>query len=251
MNTLLRAQRDRREIDDAKLKAEERKIQKLMVSYGYDYDNAKKALEINKIRNVEAMFGAAVGAFAVYKTQPILKEMQVSFPLMRKAWMRYPLPVVLFTFTYHVATMLPQKFGRKFSTDPTVTHDTYTGKVDLVGKFRFYEDSPVVSAEDKMARYASAYSTEALTTPEIMEKIATKPGESAPKSNRRVRRLGPDADPHYWMFGKIHGLENICFLSDEQLRACAGNPVLLQEAINNVVIPKGFSQTVEQREAAF
>lgn len=52
------------------------------------------------------------------------------------------------------------------------------------------------------------------------------------------------------MFGKIHGLENICYLSKEQLEQCIGNPVLLQEAINNVVVPKE-PMTVEQREALF
>ena len=107
MNTLLRAQRDRREMDDAKLRNEEAKIQKLMVSYGYDYENAQKALEMNKIRNVEVMFGTAVGAFAVYKTQPILREMQLSFPIFRKSWMRFPIPIAIFSLAYHMATMLP------------------------------------------------------------------------------------------------------------------------------------------------
>lgn len=51
------------------------------------------------------------------------------------------------------------------------------------------------------------------------------------------------------MFGKIHGLENIAYLSEDELKACEGNPVKLQIAINNVKIPKGVPQTYEQRVA--
>jgi hypothetical protein len=49
----------------------------------------------------------------------------------------------------------------------------------------------------------------------------------------------------YWMFGKIHGLENIAYLSDEELESTNGNPVALQILINNVKIPKGSSSTYE------
>jgi len=65
----------------------------------------------------------------------------------------------------------------------------------------------------------------------------------------RIKRLGPDLDDNYWMFGKIHGLENIAYLTDEEVAACNGNPVALQEAINNVKIPKGVPQTYEERIA--
>jgi len=136
---------------------------------------------MNKIRNVEVMFGTAVGAFAVYKTQPILKEMQLSYPIFRKSWMRFPIPIAVFSVAYHMATMLPQKLGRKASIAPSVTHDVYTGKTDLVGRFRFYESTPIESQENKVACYASTYSTEALTQPEILSKIANS-GSAEPKA---------------------------------------------------------------------
>jgi len=77
------------------------------------------------------LFGSAVGLFAVYKTGPIRKEMAMSYGIMRKPWMRFPLPLTIFLFSYHVATQVPQKLGRKAAIYPTVTHDTYTGQNDL------------------------------------------------------------------------------------------------------------------------
>ena len=36
----------------------------------------------------------------------------------------------------------------------------------------------------------------------------------------QVKRAGADLDPTYWSFGKVHGLENIAFCSEEELDAC-------------------------------
>ncbi len=47
------------------------------------------------------------------------------------------------------------------------------------------------------------------------------------------------------MFGKIHGLENIAYLSDEQLDNIH-DPVSLQLAINNVVRPKHVASSYEE-----
>ncbi len=51
----------------------------------------------------------------------------------------------------------------------------------------------------------------------------------------------------YWMMGKIHGLENIAYLTDEQLESAKGNPVTLQMLINNVKIPLGEALNYEQQ----
>lgn len=50
----------------------------------------------------------------------------------------------------------------------------------------------------------------------------------------QVRRLGKDLDDIYWQFGKIHGLENVRYLTDDQI-AKITNPIELQDAINNCV----------------
>jgi len=53
------------------------------------------------------LFGSAVSLFAVYKTGPIRKEMAMTYGMMRKPWMKFPLPLAIFLFTYNVATALP------------------------------------------------------------------------------------------------------------------------------------------------
>lgn len=43
----------------------------------------------------------------------------------------------------------------------------------------------------------------------------------------RIRRLGKDQDDFFWTYGKIHGLENIAYATEEELKASAGNPILI------------------------
>ena len=90
----------------------------MQTSFGYDRANALKLYEAQEVRHVEQFFGCAVGAFAVFKSRPIRAEIARSYPIFRKPWMRIPLPAVVFLATYHVATALPQRFGRKLSWKP-------------------------------------------------------------------------------------------------------------------------------------
>jgi len=48
----------------------------------------------------------------------------------------------------------------------------------------------------------------------------------------QIRRSGKDLDPIFWHFGKVHGLENIAFASNEELLETGGNPVKLQKLVN-------------------
>lgn len=107
MNTLLRTNREIREIDDRQLRSREHQIQKIMYSYGYDRENAEKVHEINKIHTVEVLWGAFCGGAAVFKTRPIRAEMAKSYGIFRKSWMRYPIPAVIFGAAYTIGTMLP------------------------------------------------------------------------------------------------------------------------------------------------
>lgn len=103
-----------------------------------------------QVKQVEMMWGTAVGAFAAYKVGPIKREMEHSYGIFRKAWMKYPVQIAAFGIGYHIATSLPARFGRKFSWKPEVTHDTYTSSMDLVGRFRLFEkdESKGSSKED-------------------------------------------------------------------------------------------------------
>jgi hypothetical protein len=80
----------------------------------------------------------------------------------------------------------------------------------------------------------STYSEDPLSEPELVEHLAEHYLKNVDIGKLyQVKRLGKDLDEIYWQFGKIHGLENIRFLSDETLRSI-GNPVALQQAINEV-----------------
>lgn len=58
--------------------------------------------------------------------------------------------------------------------------------------------------------------------------------------------MGPnDSNDIIWMYSKIHGLENIAFLTDEQIQTIS-DPMTLQRAINNVRKPDRVFQSYEE-----
>ena len=58
--------------------------------------------------------------------------------------------------------------------------------------------------------------------------------DSQYETTHRIKRMGPnDKNDLIWMFSKIHGLENIAFLTEEQIELIK-DPFTLQWAINNV-----------------
>ena len=107
--------------------------------------------------------------------------------------------------------------------------------------------------ERELTNYLATYSTEALTEPEIIAQIEGRGNTMKGKGGKKmqIKRLGKDEDDVFWFYGKIHGLENICYLTKEQILACNGNPIALQIAVNNAKVPKGEVMTYEQRVAKF
>lgn len=51
--------------------------------------------------------------------------------------------------------------------------------------------------------------------------------------NKTAKRIGKDKDDIFYLFGKIHGLENIVFVPEEKLSKIS-NPIELQMAVNDV-----------------
>lgn len=45
--------------------------------------------------------------------------------------------------------------------------------------------------------------------------------------------MGKDLNDIFWAIGKIHGLENIAYLTKEQIENCTG-PIHLQEMVNQI-----------------
>jgi hypothetical protein len=54
----------------------------------------------------------------------------------------------------------------------------------------------------------------------------------------KIKRVGRDKDDMYWYLGKIHGIENIVNVSDEELLNHNGDPIALQDLVNKAA-PKG------------
>ena len=79
-----------------------------------------------------------------------------------------------------------------------------------------------------MLNYLAAYSSEALSEPELVNQMMKRISKTADISKIfQVKRSGKDLDNLFWSFGKIHGLENIAFADDKELESTNGNPVSL------------------------
>jgi len=84
-------------------------------------------------------------------------------------------------------------------------------------------------SRENLANYLSLYSTEPLTKTDMMDQVMLQALQEYDISKIfRVKRRGKDTDEMFWSFGKIHGLENLAFASNEELLATNGNPVKIQ-----------------------
>lgn len=94
------------------------------------------------------LFNGAVGLFAAHRIGPICREAAVSYPLFRKAWMRYPFQVLTFMGGYYCAGMFQTKAFPKMSMSNFRSKDgkngispnAYQSNFDLVAKFRLFEN---------------------------------------------------------------------------------------------------------------
>jgi hypothetical protein len=53
-----------------------------------------------RIKQVEQLWGLALGSLAAYKFVPLQREMSLTHAIMRKAWMRYPMLMGVFGAAY-------------------------------------------------------------------------------------------------------------------------------------------------------
>ena len=82
--------------------------------------------------------------------------------------------------------------------------------------------------------YLSIHSKDPLTKPELVEHLVKSMDLEKYAEKFRIKRSGKDLNDTYWAFGKVHGLENIAFVDPERLAAAKGNPVAIQELINEI-----------------
>jgi len=170
MEQKLQQDRYLRRVADPAQRARDKAITRIQASYGYDFENAEKVYEIMRVKQVEQLWGCSLGALAVYKALPVIREMEAGSAIMRKAWMRYPFLATAFGAAYFVGLQMPVRFFQKLThRNESVTNETYYGRHDLVGRFRAFEEQKGSSAEDELLDHLSMYDKDPLSKPELLE----------------------------------------------------------------------------------
>ena len=190
-----------------------------------------------RVKQVEQLWGVACGGLAAYKWMPIQREMEASSAILRKQWMRYPILASVFGMAYFVGLQMPVRFFQKLThRNEGISSESYKGKHDLVGRFRIFEgETQTSSAEDQLLDHLAMYDKDPLSKPELLEHMVKRIQQQTDLEQVfRVKRQGKDANPIFWAFGKIHGLENIAFCDPAEVAKVQGNPVKLQKLINQV-----------------
>lgn len=117
-----------------------------------------------------------------------------------------------------------------------IDHQRYTGDSEILEHFRVNEKSePLVLNNAKVTTLDYLIKNTNITKNGIASALRAKYlHDSKYETTHRLKRMGPnDKNDLIWMFSKIHGLENIAFLTEEQLELIK-DPFTLQRAINNV-----------------
>jgi hypothetical protein len=105
----------------------------------------------------------------------------------------------------------------------------------MVSKFRLFETFDSPNPKGDLADYLTIYGTEPLTKKELTNNLMLHALQEYEASDLfQVKRAGKDKDPYFWSFGKVHGLENIALIDPQLLKATEGNPVEIQELVNQV-----------------
>lgn len=122
----------------------------------------------------------------------------------------------------------------------SMNFEEYSLENDLVGKFRMGEGGTPESSKEQLLDYLSKNHQGPMTKSGLLE--YTQQQQNGIPLGKRVKRMGRDKDDVFWAIGKVHGLENIAYLSDEQLAEIGNCPIKLQEALNKVE-PTGSHHT--------
>jgi hypothetical protein len=155
----------------------------------------------------------------------------------RKPWMKFPIYAWAFGCAFYGGIQLSTRLFPKLTYSKFyyqgVTHPYYTSSADLVSKFRLFENVEVPDTREKYVNYLAVYSTDPLTKNEMVDQLALTAMKEFDFSKLfRVKRVGKDREPMFWCFGKIHGLENLAFASEDEIYATNGNPVKIQQIVN-------------------
>lgn len=263
MNTKLKVERQLDNIPDSSLRRTEDAIKRIQLEYGYDRDNAARLYEYQVFQGKQIIFNSAVAAFAANRWGPMQAEAARSIPLFRKAWMRFPMQATVFGGAYYVASQLQHKlflrFSKKFYKPEErlgVNGNTYLNNHDLISKFRFFENGEAAAdARSEVEQYLDLYSSGPLTKAEMLNRLAEgKPVDPNFAKRFKIKRMGKDKDDIFWSLGKIHGLEYLAFVDPEKLAASGGDPIRIQQLVNEAMDaprpekPASYEEAVEKAQ---
>lgn len=220
-----------RSIENRNERYREWKVQRMMTTFDLDRKSAAQTLEWVELKFANQSFASACGAIVGYyvhrKFTPILQARSLLF---KKPWMVPVVPLIAYYCGYVGARQLR---GRRFG-GSDIDFEHMSGGNDCISRFRSTEQfKNPTNIQNTLTQYLA---TTAVTSRKELEKEIL---EIFPKtfnpylSNKRVKRVDKDADDIFWWFGKIHGLENIAFLSEDDIKRSKGNPIILQDMISN------------------
>lgn len=152
--------------------------------------------------------------------------------LFKKPWMVPVVPTFAFFCGYTGGKELR---GRRFA-GSNATFEKMSGANDVISRFRDtnFQNERKNDPKERLTNYLrTAIPMNRSEISQNLSEIIDSSSLPTKYKNKQVRRYGKDKDDIFWLFGKIHGLENIAFLSDEELERTEGNPILLQDAVNN------------------
>lgn len=123
-----------------------------------------------------------------------------------------------------------------------------SGENDLLAKFRNNETDEHHWNNSKLDIVSYLINNvEDLSKNSIIDALLAKANEESEFVNsKRIKRTGNDANDIKYFFGKIHGLENIAYLTQEQFDSVSNNPVALQWLVNSVVPPIAPAASYEE-----
>ena len=217
-------------------------------------------MDYQQLKGQQVFFNTLVGGYCAYKFQPMHAEAALSYPLFRKRWMRYPIQGAVFGSMYYFASQAQTKIFTKFSKNHYnnskgyVRPEAFLHNVDLISKFRFFENGEAqADAQSEIQNYLNVYNTGPMSKAELLNRIADgKPVDPEFASKFKIKRRGRDKDDIFWRYGKIHGLENLAFATEEELNACNGDPMQVQRLADRIndrekpLPPQTFDKVIEQ-----
>lgn len=225
------ANRHLRSIQDFRERNNEWKIKRIQASFDLDRDSAAQTLEWMQLKAANQFFAGSVGLLAgLFVQRRWMPHFASRSYIFRKPWIAPILPVAAFYCGYVGAIQLR---GRRFQ-GKDVNFERMTGENDIVSRFRNQDlGNREITPSQKVSQYLA--NTTAITRSELekgVTDILAQPDTSM--KNKTIKRLQKDKDDIYWMFGRIHGLENIAHVDDAELAKVNGDPVKLQKLISQV-----------------